>query len=324
MNTLKWLIKREFWENRGGFFWAPVIAGIVFLVLNVGGILVALAAAGRAHVQIGLVKLDTVVKNLDPAAREIAGAGIDMTLYMVAGFLGIVVGFVVFFYCLGALYDERRDRSVLFWKSLPLSDASTVLSKVLSAAIVAPVIGAVAGILTGIGVLLIIAIFFAFHGQNVLGLLFLSGSPLKVAGTLLAAIPVGALWALPAVGWLMLCSAWAKSKPFLWAVFIPVGVGIMVSWFDLMQSIDLSDFWFWENVVFRVLFSVFPFSWLGKDYFDKMEALGNVDARDMVTNLFGLSDVVAPLAQPEIWIGAVVGIAMIFLAIRLRRWRDDG
>ena len=323
MNTMKWLLKREFWEHRGGFFWAPVIGGAIFLLLNIGGILVAMAAAGRAHIQIGLVKLDTVVRNLDPAALELAGAGVDMTLYMVAGFLGIVVGFVVFFYCLGALYDERRDRSVLFWKSLPLSDAATVASKVISATVVAPTIGVAAGILTGIGVLLIIAIFFAFHGQNVLGLLFLSGNPFAVVGTMLASIPVAALWALPAVGWIMLCSAWAKSKPFLWAIGIPVGVGVMVSWFDLMQSVALPDFWFWENVVFRVLFSVFPFSWLGSDYFNKLEALDG-NEQEMMLNLFGISDVLTPLASAEIWIGAAAGLAMLFAAVRLRRWRDDG
>src|SRR5690606_13490872 len=160
-------------------------------------ILVALAAAGRSHIQIGLIKLDAVVRNLDPDAQAMAGAGIDMTLYMVAGFLGFVVGVVVFFYCLGSLYDERRDRSVLFWKSLPVSDRDTVVSKVISATIVAPTIGMVAGILTGIGVLLVVAASFAFHGQNVLGIMFLNGSPLKVAGTLLATIPVSALWALP-------------------------------------------------------------------------------------------------------------------------------
>jgi len=33
MKTFYWLVKREFWEHKGGFFWAPVISGIVFLEL---------------------------------------------------------------------------------------------------------------------------------------------------------------------------------------------------------------------------------------------------------------------------------------------------
>ena len=67
----------------------------------------------------------------------------------------MVFGFVVFFYCLGALYDERKDRSVLFWKSLPMSDRETVLSKVASAIVVAPLIAIAAGLVTMFGFLLL-------------------------------------------------------------------------------------------------------------------------------------------------------------------------
>ena len=62
-----------------------------------------------------------------------------------------------------------------------------------------------------------------------------------MAGGMLAWIPVYALWALPTVGWLMLCSAWARSKPFLWAVMIPMFAGIFVSWFDLMRGFNLES-----------------------------------------------------------------------------------
>src|SRR3546814_8542308 len=75
-------------------------------------------------------------------ARDMAefAQGIDLTLLLSSSWPFIVLAFVVFFYCLGALYDERKDRSVLFWKSLPVSDAQTVLSKVGSAVVVAPVL----------------------------------------------------------------------------------------------------------------------------------------------------------------------------------------
>ena len=322
MNTYKWLLRREFWEHRGGFFWAPVIAGIVFLVLNLGGLMVGLAAAGRAKIQIGLVKLDTVVQNLNEEMRAVLGASIDGSLLMVASTIGLVTGVVVFFYCLGALYDERRDRSVLFWKSLPISDRDTVLSKVLSATLVAPTIGAVAGILTGIGLMVLLSLVLAFHGQNVFGVVFSTASPLSVAATLLVAIPVGALWALPAIGWLLLCSAWAKTKPFLWALSIPIGAGVMVSWFDLMQSVSLPDFWFWKNVVGRMLLSVFPGSWLGSEFFMKLDELEN--GPESLVGLFGISDVLAVLGRMDLWIGAVAGVVMIIIAMRLRRWRDEG
>src|SRR3546814_12295425 len=77
--------------------------------------------------------------------------GIDLTLFLSSSWPFIVLAFVVFFYCLGALYDERKDRSVLFWKSLPVSDAQTVLSKVASAVVVAPVLAVIASLVVMIG-----------------------------------------------------------------------------------------------------------------------------------------------------------------------------
>ncbi|WP_210235883.1 ABC-2 transporter permease, partial [Mesorhizobium sp. M1C.F.Ca.ET.212.01.1.1] len=86
-------------------------------------------------------------------------------------FIG-VLAFVVFFYCLGALYDDRRDRSILFWKSLPLSDTQTVLSKVISALIVAPLIAVIAGIITMLGFLLVISVVALMHGGSPMTLIW--------------------------------------------------------------------------------------------------------------------------------------------------------
>ena len=115
-----------------------------------------------------------------------------------------------------------------------------------------------------LGFLLVISVVALLHGGNPMTLIWGPGSPLTMAGSLLvAAIPVYALWALPTVGWLLLCSAWSRSKPFLWAIMIPVFAGIFVSWFDLMQAFNLESVWFWQNVVARILFSVVPGSWIG-------------------------------------------------------------
>jgi ABC-2 type transport system permease protein len=227
---------------------------------------------------------------------------------------------VVFFYCLGALYDERKDRSVLFWKSLPLSDRDTVLSKVASASVLAPSLAAVASIATMFGFLIIASIVVLLHGGNPYTLLWGPGSPLLVAGHFIAAIPVYALWALPTVGWLLLCSAWARSKPFLWAIMIPVFAGVFVTWFDIMQAFDLDTIWFWKNVVGRALFSVFPGTWMEVANFENV----NIDGPGAIRALFNLRSVYSVLGTPQLWIGAGAGAAMIFGAIRLRRWRDEG
>ncbi|HEY0660000.1 MAG TPA: hypothetical protein VGD21_01555, partial [Lysobacter sp.] len=227
---------------------------------------------------------------------------------------------VVFFYCLGSLYDDRRDRSVLFWKSLPISDRDTVLSKVASATLMAPAIAAIAAIATVFGSMVVYSFAVLLHGGNPVTMLWGPASPLKVSMHLLASIPVYALWALPTVGWLMLCSAWAKSKPFLWAIMIPIFAGIFVSWFDLMQLFDLETGWFWKNVVARSLLSVAPGSW-----FDAAQ-LGDVDVDgpQAIHSVLSLRTMYSVLATPQLWVGALAGAVMIFGAIRLRRWRDEG
>ena len=230
----------------------------------------------------------------------------------------LVLGFVVFFYCLGALYDERKDRSVLFWKSLPVSDRDTVLSKVVSALVVAPVLALAVGIACMIAFLLILSVFVLIHHGNPFTLLWSPGNLLASAGVFLAAIPIYALWALPSAGWLLLCSAWAKSKPFLWAVMLPVFAGVIVSWFGLMKLFALNTGWFWAHVVGRLLLGTVP----GIEMAYQAEATQD-QSLESVLHGFTPADQWATLASPQLWIGAVVGVLFVVAAIWLRQRRDE-
>ena len=319
MKTFYWLVKREFWEHKGGFFWAPVVTGIVFLVLNGMGIALGEVfghrwggmqfGAGNVHFQNDMSLVD--LRN--------AGAGIDIMLYGVAAIILGVTAIVVFFYCLGALYDDRRDRSILFWKSLPLSDTSTVLSKLASAALLAPAISIAVGVIVGLVLALFLAIVATIHGISLWSLLIAS-HPLRVTVTLILLLPLYAIWALPTLGWLLLCSAWAKSKPFLWAIALPIGSGVIVSWFGLMGSLNLSTDWYWKNVVSRLLGSLVPGSWVGNaSPLDLSDSRNPSDVLDRLSLAYHYS----ALASPSLWIGAVAGVAMIAGAIWFRRWRDD-
>ena len=107
-----WSVRRELWENRS-IYVAPLIVAAVVLF----GSLV-----GSFH----LPDRRRLAMLLDPAHRR---AAIEMP-YDIAAMIIILTAFVVgVFYCLDALYGERRERSILFWKSLPVSDLTTVLSK---------------------------------------------------------------------------------------------------------------------------------------------------------------------------------------------------
>ncbi|MCX2921137.1 hypothetical protein ORK51_13210 [Stenotrophomonas rhizophila] len=326
-SAFKWLLKREYWENRGGFLYAPVIAGGISLVMSLLGIVFGLVAMHRAvksggihidneSVNINGLDLSLLTSKLDAKDLHDLANGLDLTLILSSGWPLIVLAFVVFFYCLGALYDDRRDRSILFWKSLPLSDTATVLSKAVSALLIAPIIAVIASALTMLGFLLMISIVVIAHGGDPMMLIWGPASPLTIIAGHLSWIPVYLLWALPTVGWLLLCSAWAKTKPFLWAVMLPLFAGIIVSTTKVMTLFDLTGGWFWKHIVGRLLLSAVPAS----DQFYRGESMfsGNGNMDNLVNEL-GPSHQLAALAMPELWIGAAAGVVFLFLAIRLRR-----
>ena len=335
-HKFKLLLKREFWEHKGGFFWAPIWAGGISLVLTLMALVVA-EVAGRRAVASGKMQIDgdiningldlsALTSQMDAGDLQKLAGGIDISAVMSSAWPMVVLAFVVFFYCLGSLYDERKDRSVLFWKSLPVSDRDTVLSKAASALLVAPAIAIGVAIVCMFGFLLLLSTFVLLHNGNPMTLVWGPGNPLQLAGSMLATIPVYALWALPTVGWLLLCSAWSKSKPFLWAILLPVFAGIFISWFDIMNVFNLESGWFWKNIVARGLLSAVPGTWFDVAHINNAHITSSEAARQIesVHQLLSLKTTYSVLLTPQLWIGAVVGAAMIYGAIRLRRWRDEG
>ena len=329
-HTFKLLLRREFWEHKGGFLWAPIWAGGISLVLTLMALVVGQVAASRAaasgklqidgmNISINGLDLTALTSRMDAGDLQNLSGGIDISALMASAWPLIVLAFVVFFYCLGSLYDERKDRSVLFWKSLPVSDRDTVLSKAASALLVAPAIAVGVAVTLMFAFMALLSVFVLLHNGNPLELIWGPGNPLKLAGLLIAAIPMYALWALPTVGWLMLCSAWSRSKPFLWAIMLPVFAGIVVSWFDMMQAFQLGSGWFWKNVVARMLLSVVPGTWIDVSHLENT----NFDGPGQLIGLVGIQSMYSALATPQLWIGVLAGAAMIYGAIRLRRWRDD-
>ena len=318
LNEMYWLVKREFWEHRGGFLWTPVIVGGVFVLLNLMGIVTG-EVIGAQH-GIHFMFNDNSLLNRPLNAEDLSKAGLmmDLVMYSTSFIISIVLGFVVFFYCLGALYDDRRDRSVLFWKSMPLSDTQTVLSKLVSAVVVAPVLATLAAIVTMFGFIAMISIVVLAHGGNPVTLIWGPSRPFTIAAGLLCWVPVYALWALPTVGWLLLCSAWAKSKPFLWAVMLPVFSGVIVSWFGLMELFDRNTGWFWAHVVGRLLLGTFP----GIELAYQAKATQGQSLQSVLHG-FTPADELATLASPQLWIGAVVGVLFVAAAIWLRQRRDE-
>ena len=321
MNTMKWLLKREFWEHKGGFFWTPLVVSVIITVITAGSILFGVIKGGEANIKINGQVVTNLAEQFTGENKVAAIENITAISYTSAVTpLLVVLSFTVFFYCLNALFDERKDRSVLFWKSLPVTDGATVFSKVAVALGLAPLITLSFGIILALLEVLFISLGAAAGGINVFGGVLRSASLYLAPLQIVAALPIYVLWAMPTVGWLLMVGAWARSKPFLWAVGTPLLAVGLIAWFNKILSFGWDINWMWKYIVGRGLLSLTPGSWFAysRDDVNRLSRMDHLDMGSLLTQSW------QQLTTPNLWIGVVIGAAMIYAAIRLRRWKDEG
>lgn len=321
MNKLPLLLKREYWEHRGGFLWTPIWVTGVTLAITVLGLVTAEIFRSRSGVNVGF-SLDMMRQHLEAKDYVDAGYGLDVVQFVFGALPCVGLFFVLFFYLLGGLYDDRRDRSVLFWKSLPVSDSATVASKALSAMLVAPLIALAVSTLAYLAFLLIVSLWLALHGLNILPAIAAS-HPLRTLWRMFLSVPLDALWALPAIGWLLFWSAWARSKPFLWAVMLPILVVFANWWLGMLGGPHFSGDFHVARVVGRLLLSVMPGSWMSVDAAGAaqmwMPHAGDVNG----SGLLAPERLLAVLGSANLWLGVVAGLALLAGAVWLRGRRIE-
>ena len=235
MNRLLALMKREFWENKGAFRTTPLVIGGIFL-------------AAMVMFLVAFNHFDNEFQSLRELLRFVAQQDADLRdriLYAanleISAIFASVLAFVVFFYLLGSLYDDRKDRSILFWKSLPASDTLTLASKLLSAMVVAPFIFWAIYVITHIVIMALFAVVVMVLGENPWTLFLSLGSPFKAWSLVLLSYFAQSIWALPLYGWLMLVSAFAPRIPLLFAILPPVVLGVLELWIDFLKTFTLND-----------------------------------------------------------------------------------
>lgn len=275
-----WSVRRELYEHRS-IYLAPLAAAGVFLF----GFLISLTHM-PAHMRATFA--------LDPVKQR---AAIEQPYMMVAGLMMLTAMLVGAFYCIEALHGERRDRSILFWKSLPVSDFTTVLSK-----ISIPVI-----------VLQLLAFAAAFAVQLIVLLLtiaILLGSGMSVA-TMWAQLPffqmsamllyhlviLHGLFHAPFYAWLLMVSSWARRAPFLWAVLPPLVLGIA-------EKIAFNTSYFSNMLLYHLAGGAWnPFAENGGSM---VGMLGHFQPGRL-------------LSTPELWTGLAATALFLAAAVRLRR-----
>lgn len=296
LSTLWNLIQREIAEHKGMMIKTPLIIGAICATLMILG-MIGGAFAGKE-----LFELSQQAQNLQTMTPQVA-AGVFQHIsgqYAYIGtILAIVMPIMVFVYCVHTLFDERRTRSDLFWKSLPISDTHVIASKALTALVVIPTIYTSVFVVLAYATIVCFAVVAAFLGWNVAPALASTGlfAPLSVA----AVIPLYALWALPAVGYLLLISAVSKSKPLLLALLVPLVLVIGVGVIDAFPATDMS---FAYDFVGRLLYGVVPLSW------------GEFNPANP---LYAWRDV--GLVQTAV--GALVGVGLLYATIQVRQKQDN-
>ncbi len=236
MSRLVALLQREVWENRGALRTTPIVIGVLYIV----GTLMAIFTT--VHFDNDLYTFKEAVRLFAELPEEQRASLVFQTnLLAGSSVFTIALGVVVFFYLLGSLYDDRKDRSILFWKSLPASDTLTVASKLITGLIVAPLIFWLVYLATQVLTAGIAAIMVMTAGENPWTLYLGIGQPIKAWFLVLASWLTNSVWSLPIAGWLLLVSSFAPRIPLLFAVLPPIVFAVLQLWIKFLQTFTFSD-----------------------------------------------------------------------------------
>jgi ABC-2 type transport system permease protein len=278
------LMRREFWEHRGLWLVPAIVAALLAATTLVS------------------VSFDFHGNRMPSISADQKLMVLNMSQMMFALIIYAAAAVVVGFYALDCLYAERKDRSILFWKSLPVSDGMTVLSKFLVAVAVVPLLVFVLAVASQMLAFLIWELRVATgNAPDIVrwdGLAWLRGITVILLITLLSS-----LWYAPVIAASLLLSAWIKKNPLLWSVLGPVLLVVF------------------EYIVFRTgyIASVIRYR---SDALWKVLAPHNGHTGE---NLRILSDLnwADAFTFPNLWLGVVAAAALLWAAARVRRYRDD-
>jgi ABC-2 type transport system permease protein len=282
---LYWSVRRELWENRS-IHLAPLgVAAFTVAALVTHGVTMPSHMPG-------------LLAN-DPANPDSA-----LVTYRVAAMLMLITLFVTAaFYCTDALSGERRDRSILFWKSLPVSDRTTVLAKAIVPLVVLPLLTFAAIVAIHLALLLLSAVALLVQGFSVAPL-WRALHLFRTWGALLYALAAMALWHAPIYGFLLLVSGWARRTAGLWAVLPLLALGVI-------EKLTM------DTMRVAALVAHALIGWYGAAFAPA--------AREHIP--FEPATALTPgrlLATPWLWIGLALAVVLVAAAVRLRRYRAPG
>lgn len=251
LTKTNYLFRRELWEHRGGVIWTPAVIAAFAIALIVLSLAFGLGDEFNRHLnqvvewtggkdsgspqeptqRIDFSRAEIVVANEENLDWELWGAHViavlTPTLHSIAIGFEFVALIVSFFYLLGGLFNDRKDRTILFWKSLPFSETQSVLVKLAFAMVAIPLIA--------VAISMVVQLFFAgatvfviaYNTEFSLAEILADVNVVPVFLTHLLVVFVFAIKNIPLFSWLLFCSAISKRSPFLTAVLPPLAIAAL-------------------------------------------------------------------------------------------------
>lgn len=296
------LIKREIWEHRSIWVTPAAIAVVTILMAATG---LAIGEGFRYAADMAIVGASNVGETERRALLTGALSGVTFLFVFAMWILTV-------FYCLDSLYAERKDKSILFWRSLPITDTETVVSKLVVALLAIPGVTLVGIVVTQLANLVVMSVWVSGKGGSPGHLLWDFGALFDIWGATLIFLVTVPLWLSPFVGWFLFVSAFAKRSPLLVA-FLPIVVVPMLERMILGTSY-LAKAIFVRSAKMPLFGDISP-----EKLFDEERmalAAENVSLLSMI-------DVGRFLLSPSLWTGLVVCGLFTTAAIYVRRYRDE-
>ncbi len=320
ITKLKVLMRREYWENRGAFRNTPAILGLITVAFMLMGLVIKVRFDNEGYTFREAMRMFALQSEVD------RGYQVTQSMMAMSGFFLMVMSVVIFFYLLGSLYDDRKDKSILFWKSLPASDALTITSKLFSAMFVIPLIFWVFLVATEVIMMVIGGLMIWTADQNPWTLAFGPAQPLKAWGLVLAGWITNSFWMLPLYAWLLLVSSKAPRVPMLFAILPPIVLAVLQAWIGFLKTFQLQD-----NVL------GITSKWIANSpAILAGQITGNSDSEHTVSVSLGMpvtstfdhaptiSNMLDRLFSTHMLMGLVVTAVFLFITLWFRRRASDG
>jgi len=310
-DTLWTLMRRELWESPIAFKWTPLAVGALIVLF----VIIMLIIGARIDAEMALT--GDALRTLADQAPEQRRLMVSGVLFSISTIFFQLMLLVILFYLAGSLFDDRKDRSILYWKSLPVSDQMTVVSKVATACLLIPGLFLAAIILTQLVLLLIATGYALLAGVNPVTALWLPASLPKLWTIMALGLLVQALWLLPIYAWLLFCSSWAPRLPILIAIGVPAAISFIQHAWTLATSMSLPGLNLGLILLKRLGTGVLPMN-------IQMEVGDNMSDIEFSEELFmSFSSLGSHLVRLEMWIGLGLALVLLAAAVWFRRRATD-